>query len=179
VDIPVSEGNKAAIVEGTAPAPQRKRRLGNLLNSPILLVVLILTTIGLAFRWYSLQASLEAARRAPMLSGWSWTAHPNSLLIFYPHTDCGCGPGLSAVLTQASTKPYEVAIVSDVQGPKLDSIVQEAEYYHVHLLAPITPKAMARWCRDGNTTLLHIRKGRVVGSVEGTIIPESFFKDLK
>jgi len=170
MDVPVSESNKAADVERTASAPQRKRRLGNLLNSPILLVVMVLATIGLALKWYSLQASL----RAPDLPSWNWSAHPNTLLIYYPHTDCGCGPGLSAALGQANAKHFDIAIISDVQGENLSHLNEVAIHSHAFLLSSIGSSQLKKWCPTGNTTMLCIKNGYIIRKLYGTNIPTEF-----
>ena len=173
MDIPISGAGETMNSERAVPAPRKKGRLERLVGSPLLLVALVLATSILTFKWYSLQAVL----RAPVLPGWSWAAHPNTLLIYYPHTDCGCGPGLSAALGQADAKHFDVAVITDVQGKKLAAVAQEANTFHAHLLASAKPEALRRWLRNGNALMLHVRNGRVVGQAAGTVIPESFFKD--
>ncbi len=58
MDVPLPKSSAAAITEHAAPAARKNRRLESLLNSPILLVALISATIGLAVKWYTLQASV-------------------------------------------------------------------------------------------------------------------------
>ena len=72
MDVPISKGNKAPNAECAARVSQVKRQLGNLLNSPVLLVVLMLTTVGLAFKCHAIQKSSDA----PILPGWNWSSPP-------------------------------------------------------------------------------------------------------
>jgi len=72
VDIPISKGSEAPSAERAARASQRKPWLSNLLNSPVLLVVLSLAIVGLAFKWHAIQKSSDA----PILPGWNWSSHP-------------------------------------------------------------------------------------------------------
>lgn len=168
--IPVSSGGEVASVSHAAVLPQKAGWLGRLINSCILLVVLSLATVALAFKWYSLEASFQA----PNLPGWSWSAHPNTLLIYYPHTDCGCGPGLPTALNQAQAEHFDVAVITDVQGQKMDRVTKEVKFARAHILSSANTTYFRRWLKDGNTTMLHIRSGQVVGRAEGTVIPESF-----
>jgi hypothetical protein len=168
VDISVPSGGETA--ERAAPEPAWVRRLNRLLNSPLLFVCLALATAALAYKWYALEASL----RAPDLPGWSWSAHPNTLLIYYPHTDCGCGPGLSALLRQAQAKHFDAAVVTDAKGQSLESIAQEANAFQADLLPSANPKFLRPWLYDGNTTMLRVRGGRVISRAGGTVIPDGF-----
>ena len=173
MDVPFSKGNEAPNAECAARASQRKRRLENLLNSPVLLAVLLLATVGLAFKWYAIQKSLDA----PILPGWSWSSHPNSLLIYYPNTDCGCGPGLLPALNQAQSGKLDVIVVSDVQGQKLAAVTRQLKSSHVPFVACANPQSISPLFRSNNTMLVHVRNGRVVGHAAGTIIPASFLID--
>lgn len=173
MDTPISKSNKDVSVEHTARASQRKRRLGNLLNSPILLVMLLLATVGLAFKWHAIQKSLDA----PILPGWSWSSHPSSLLIYYPNTDCGCGPGLLPALNQAQSGKLDVIVVSDVQGQKLTAITQQMKNSHVPFVVSANPQSISPLFHSNNTMLLHVRNGRVVGHAAGTVLPASFLVD--
>ncbi len=170
MDVPIPKGDEFPNAEHAASAPPKKGRLGNLLNSPILLVALILATAVLAFKWYSLEASL----RAPDLPGWSWSAHPNTLLIYYPHTDCGCGPGLSPVLTQARTHHLDVLVLTDIKGEKLATLSKQASGTQAHLTF-VDQKAFQGWIRLGNTTMLLIRHGHIKRRMSGTNITSDFF----
>ncbi len=173
MDIPVSRVDDAVRAERAVALPKKKKRLERLINSPVLLVVLAIATVGLGSKWYMLEASF----RAPDLAGWSWSAHPNTLLIYYPNTDCGCGPGLSAALNQARHKHFDVALITDVQGRKMDVVTEEVNSSHAHLVSLANTKSLNHWLRGGNTTMLRIRNGQVVGRAEGTVLPDSFTKD--
>lgn len=160
-------------MERAARASQRRHWLWNLLNSPVLLAVLTLAIVGLAFKWHAIQKSSDA----PVLPGWSWSSHPNSLLIYYPNTDCGCGPGLLPALNQAQSGKLDVIVVSDVQGQKLAAVTQQVKNSHVPFVASANPQSMSPLFRSNNTMLIHVRNGRIVGHAPGTIIPASFFVD--
>lgn len=146
VDVPISKDNEAPNAERTARASQRKRRLGNLLNSPILLVMLLLATVGLAFKWHAIQKSLDA----PILPGWNWSSHPNSLLIYYPNTDCGCGPGLLPALKQALSGKLNVVVVSNVQGQKLTAVTQQMKNSHVPFVVCANPQSISPLFHSNN-----------------------------
>ncbi len=170
MDIPISKGSEAPSAERAARASQRKPWLSNLLNSPVSLVVLSLAIVGLAFKWHAIQKSSDA----PILPGWNWSSHPNSLLIYYPSTDCGCGPGLLPALNQAQSGRLDVIVVSDVQGQKLAAVTQQVKSSHVPLVVCANLQSMSPLLRSNNTMLIHVRNGRVVGHASGTIIPASF-----
>lgn len=167
MDVPIFKGNEAPRSE---PASQRKSRLENFFNSPILLAMLFLATVGLAFKWYAIQKSSDA----PILPGWSWSSHPNSILIYYPNTDCGCGPGLIPALNQAQSAKLDVIVVSNVQGQKLAAVTLQLKNFHVPFAACANPQLISPLFRSNNTVLVHVRNGRVVGHAAGTIIPASF-----
>ena len=129
MEIPVSESNEAPNSGRAVLIPQKKHWLGNLFSSPILLAVLTLAAVGLAFKWHAIQKSSDA----PILPGWNWSSHPNFLLIYYPNTDCGCGPGLLTALNQAQAEKFDVIAVSNVQGQKLVAATQQVGNLHTTL----------------------------------------------
>ncbi len=154
----------------SVPVVPRRHWPERFLNSPLLLAALVLATAAFAYKWFTLEQSLKA----PALPGWSWAAHPNTLLIYYPHTDCGCGPGLASALAQANARHFDVAVVTDVKGQSLQSLILEVSTTKGHLLPSVDPKILKYWIHTGNTTMLHIKNGRIIGSVEGTTVPVGF-----
>lgn len=53
------------------------------LSSPLLLIFLLLSTVGLGSALYR----IDSANRAPELAGYGWDAHPNALMVVYPMAD--------------------------------------------------------------------------------------------
>lgn len=160
------------IVEKKAACPLGiKRRLSQWMNSPFLFVVLSLATVALGVKWYMLEASLQA----PTIPGWSWASHPNTLLIYYPHTDCGCGPGLMTVLTQAQSHHLDVLVMSDVKGEKRVMLAKELADTQGHLLPGVGSGAIQGLKPTGNTLFVHVQQGRIVRKVDGTNLSTDFF----
>lgn len=177
VDTPVSKSSAAAIIEHAAPSPKRKRRLQNLLNSPILLVVLLLATVASCGKWYA----LEALSQAPSLHNWNWLSHPNALLIYYPDTDCGCGPGLGNVLNQGRTAHLDTVIVTDIQGKRLTQLNEMGQTLKIKVVNDSSKTVLTNWIGrnwsyKGNITVLRIQDGHVLRRTSGTNISDDFFK---
>lgn len=171
MDIPVPNGGQTA--EHSQPRPGKAGRLERILSSPWLFVCLAAATVALAYKWYALEASL----RAPVLPGWSWSAHPNTLLIYYPHTDCGCGPGLSPVLTQAHKFHLDVLVVTDVEGEKLTLLSKEVLSVYGRLYSLKNFDAVPKWSKTGNTAVALIHNGRITRRTGGTNIAEAFYRE--
>lgn len=147
-------------------------RLSRLLNSPILFIALLLATVALGAKWYQLEASL----RAPSIPGWSWSQHPNSLLVYYPQTDCGCGPGAATVLKQAQTHHLEAIVVTDVQGDRLNILSENISATHGDLITQQKLMTIQDWKKTGNIVVARVRRGRIIGRANGTNLSDSFFR---
>ena len=142
------------------------------LDSPLLLVCLILFTGLLAVKAYT----LYAASNAPAFRGWDWSRHPQTLLVAYPSPSCGCGPTVPAAVRQGLAHHLDVLVVTDLTGKDAAALTTGLPDTHVHLIAEIGQSFMHRLSPNGKTALKMVRQGRVTRILTGGVIPDGFFQ---
>lgn len=171
MDVAATDGRVATGEKDVADPLNFKDRLSLLINSPFLFIVLSLATVALGVKWYAVQASLKA----PSISGWRWEQHPNSLLIYYPHTDCGCGPGLLPVLAEARNSRLDTLVITDVQGSDLVPVNKAVSDEDANL-AYANAEKLRSLSSSTNAVLVRIRNGRILRRAAGTSVPITFFR---
>jgi hypothetical protein len=104
---------------------------------------------------------------APVIPGWSWLKHPNTLLVAYPKGWCGCG--LNTVLDSAHVEHQKCVIVTDA-GP---SAIKRITAYHSGVRIIVSSAAVHDLVGSSKfPTFWWVRYGLVTRSIENHVPQE-------
>lgn len=146
-----------------------------ILESPLLLVFLLLTAGGLAVAY----RSVDAENAAPDIPGYDWSRHANALLLTEPSDACNsCGLPLSDWVVAGIAHKLDVVVV--IQRPVAES--REMQLLRKQLtpsrffaVSASSPQIFERFSPHGKTGVALIRNGRIVHQAEGAMPDESFW----
>ena len=93
--------------------------IGQVVGSPVLLVLLLGATFFAAASWYR----ADAAQRAPEVGGFSWTRHPNALMIVYPTKSCGCGAAPLVRVQEGLEHGLDVVVIAPTVSDELKPLL--------------------------------------------------------
>ena len=142
-------------------------------NSPITLICLIVVTAALGASTYAVRLML----RAPAIPNWSWSAHPNAVLVCFRRSGCGCGgDAAGTVMREGRLRGIDVLVVTDEQAAAVKDLVDEAEFTRAHLMTGVAVSTIRRLSPAGRTTLLRVRNGRIVGETAENLVPPGFME---
>ena len=142
------------------------------LQSPLLLVVLLLSTAGLASALFT----RNSARRAPDLPGYSWAKHPNALLVVYPMADaCStCSLSVYGWAVKGRGHGLDVVVAAHKETLELRSLLKEA-MPNVTVVTGASPEFIGRFSRGDKIGGVLVVDGRVVRRQIGGTPDEGFF----
>jgi len=146
-------------------------RISRLGSSPVTFLCLAAATLALAAKL----ALLYTALNAPAIPGWSWGRHPNTLLVAYRASACGCGAHLDDAISRAAQHHAQVLVVasaSDAGDARLATIRGDRR---VRVITGIQGQALRSLSPTGRTTILNIQHGRIGHQITGSILPDDFF----
>lgn len=147
------------------------QRFARFIDSPFLFVCLAGATVALGVKL----ALLYAVLAAPPLQGWNWGDHPNTLLIAYKASACGCGAHLTDAISQGVQHHADVVVVAsaaDAGGAGLAAVRADRR---VRLLSGIPPQTLLRLLPKGGTAILNVQHGRITRQITGSVLPDDFF----
>ena len=156
----------------TAPkAPTLGQRLARFVESPFLFICLAGATLALGVKL----ALLYAALSAPAIPGWNWSEHPNTLLIAYRASTCGCGAHLSGAISQAANHHAEVLVVASASDKADAGLAGITADPRTRLITGVGEKDLRRLSPLGRTAILSIQHGRISHQITGSVLPDDFF----
>lgn len=148
---------------------------GRVVDSPLLLLCLVVVTSALGGAWYH---KVYAAFSAPAISGYDWSKHPDALLIAVPLSgDCGCG-GISIEdrVKQGVKHNLDVVIVASRSHPEVTALRKvRLQQGRLAIIANVNRNVIKRFSSDGKLALARIYKGRIIRHAEGDV-PRAFFQ---
>lgn len=147
-------------------------RLSRLAASPLTFFCLAAVTLALAAKL----ALLYTALAAPAISRWNWSDHPNTLLIAYRASTCGCGAHLSGAITEGTQHHADVLVVASVADAGDASLAPVSADQRVRILSGISPQMLSRLLPKGGTAILNVQRGRITHQITGSVLPDDFFK---
>ena len=159
----------------TPKQPTLRRRFASLFGSPLLFLCLSATTVALAVKLALLYTTLHAALAAPAIPGWNWENHPNTLLIAYKATTCGCGAHLTDVISQGVQHHADVVVVASAADARDASLAPVRADRRVQILSGISPQTLSRLLPKGGTAILNVQHGRITRRITGSVVPDDFF----
>lgn len=151
------------------------RRLTRLLDGPLLFVGLSATTVALTVKFALLYTALHAALAAPAIQGWNWGNHPNTLLIAYKATTCGCGAHLSYAISQGIKHHADVVVVASAADARDASLAPVRADRRVQILTSASSQTLFRLLPKGGTAILNVQHGRITHRITGSVLPDDFF----
>ncbi len=110
-----------------------------------------------------------------MIPGWNWGSHPNTLLIAYRASTCGCGAHFSDAISQGAKHHADVLVVASVADAKGASLAPIRADPHVWILSSIPSQTLSRLLPKGGTAILNIQHGRITHQITGSVLPDDFF----
>jgi len=151
--------------------PKLWDRLSGLAASPITFLCLAAVTVALTAKL----ALLYTALAAPAIQGWNWSDHPNTLLIAYRASTCGCGAHLSEAISQGTQHHADVLVVASAADTGDASLAPVRADRRVRVLSGISPQTLSRLLPKGGTAILNVQHGRITRRITGSVLPDDFF----
>ncbi len=143
-----------------------------LLQSPFLLIALLLSTAVLSITLYR----RDQAQRVPDLPGYSWSAHPNALLVVYPMADACSTCNLSVYGWAAKGREHklEVVVAAHKETLELRSLRKEA-MPGVTVVTGVAPKFIERFAKGDKIGGVRMAGGRIAAQQLGGTPSAAFF----
>lgn len=143
------------------------------LDSPVLLAILVGTTVALAFAW---QKS-ESKDIAPNIPGYSWSEHPDVALISYQSSCCGISQ--DDWVTTALKHKGDVLVLSSKPHPEVQRLAQVAKHSRFQTIVIDNEEIHKFWSPNNFMGAARIVNGRVLARSEGGIPPSFLFQPLE
>ena len=118
---------------------------------------------------------LYTALAAPAIKGWDWSDHPNTMLIAYRSSTCGCGAHLSGAISEAAGHDAQVLVIASASDKNDTGLAGIAADPRTHLITGVPDADLRRLSPLGRTAILNIRHGRITHQITGSVLPEDFF----
>ncbi len=146
-------------------------RLSGLVASPITFLCLAAVTLALAAKLVLLYTALAA----PAITGWNWGDHPNTLLIAYRASACGCGAHLTDAISQGAQHHADVLVVASAADAGSTGLAAVRADRRVRLLSGVSSQTLQRLLPTGGTAILNVQHGRITRQITGSVLPDDFF----
>ena len=146
-------------------------RLSGLASSPIVFLCLTAVTAVLVAKLVLLYTSMAA----PAIHGWNWSDHPNTLLIAYRASTCGCGAHLADAVSQGVQHHAEVLVVASAADAGSTGLAAVRADRHVRLLSGVSSQTLLSLLPTGGTAILNVQHGRITHRITGSVLPDDFF----
>lgn len=146
-------------------------RVSRLAASPLTFFSLAGVTVALVVKF----ALLYSVLAAPAVQGWNWGDHPNTLLIAYRASTCGCGAHLSGAITEGKQHHADVLVVASAADAADASLALVRADRRVHILSGISPRTLSHLLPKGGTAILNVQHGRITHQITGSVLPDDFF----
>ena len=160
------------VAEQNANAPPNVwSRLSGLAASPITFLCLTGATVALGVKL----ALLYAALSAPLIPGWNWGDHPNTLLIAYKASTCGCGAHFTDAVSQGEQHHADVLVVASAADANSAGFAQVRTDRRIHLISSVSSRTLLRLLPNGGTAILNVQHRRITRRITGSILPDDFF----
>jgi len=146
-------------------------RISRLGSSPVTFLCLAAATLALAAKL----ALLYTALNAPAITGWSWGRHPNTVLVAYRASACGCGAHLDNAISRATQHHAQVLVVASASDAGDAGLATIRADRRVQVITGVESRTFSRLCPTGKTTILDVQHGRISHQMTGSILPDDFF----
>jgi hypothetical protein len=145
--------------------------LSRLAGSPLTFLCLAAVALTMAAKLVLIYAALAA----PAIQGWSWGRHPNTLLVAYRSSTCGCGAHLSGAIGQAAQHHAQVLVVASAADAGDAGLAAIRADRRVRVVAGVQDQTIRGLSPSGRTTLLSVQGGRITNRATGSVLPDDFF----
>lgn len=138
-------------------------------ESKMLLIFMLTATIFVV----SKIASTVRSSVAPTIAGWSWSAHPRTILIYVSDLECGCTTAIPNAIKQGIVSEGRVLLVSNNENAERFARGYGESVSFQLLADPSVAKSLST---NGTIRVLRVDYGFIRRVSIGAVLPEDFLK---
>ncbi len=141
-----------------------ERLFSRVFESPLMLIGLMASTLGMGTVW----TRAQAAHRAPAVPGYNWSRHPKALLVVVPAGDCGCGIAPMSVIREALERNIAVVVAATAPNDNTKQLRNMSRGNQRPFMAEnVSRDFLLRFAPKDKVGFVCIQDGRIISEAQG------------